>query len=494
MRRGRPERLSTFRAGVLALAVLVIGTYFAWTRFSGFGERYELKAVFANAPEVHSRTPVRIAGIDVGRVTGVKRGPGSAETVTMELADSALPLHRDATVKMRTRLFLEGNFFLDLHPGTPNAPEMPDGGMVPLSHTAVPAQLDQILSDFRSSTRESVKTLVAELGRSLDRGGATSLRRTLPHLRGAFAGLAQVSEAARGEQAGDLAGAIREGERTAAAIDSREAVLPDLVTGLNRTVRALAVRRAELEASLPELDGMLREARPALAAVRGLDPTARVFLRELRPGLQSAPPTLRLALPVLTEADRLVRRVPALTSAADPALASLARLEPGLARVLRLVTPVTECLRNNAIPTLKSKIEDPPHSADEPVYQELVHSLPGQASASQNFDGNGPAIRFHVGLGGKSFTFGPLPGPTDPIVGTSPEPILGSRPKVPDHQPPFRPDVACTTQSPPDLHAEMGPAPTQTATKVRAPAGPTTIPKLEKQLRRRLAAFARRHR
>src|SRR3954451_5891681 len=131
----------------------------------------------------------------------------------MELREGALPRHRDATAKIRTRLFLEGNFFVDIRLGTPSAPELADGGTVPLSHTAVPAQLDQILSDFTSATREDVKTLVQELGRALDRGGARSLRRGLPYLRPAFAGLAVVSEALRGSEEPDLAGAIHESEK-----------------------------------------------------------------------------------------------------------------------------------------------------------------------------------------------------------------------------------------------------------------------------------------
>jgi phospholipid/cholesterol/gamma-HCH transport system substrate-binding protein len=250
-----------------------------------------------------------------------------------------------------------------------------------------------------------------------------------------------------------------------------------------------------LDASIPELDAMLREARPALAEVRRLDPTARAFVRELRPGLQVAPPTLRLALPLLAEADRLIRLVPPLTAAADPALASLARLQPGLARVLRLVRPVTECLRLNAIPTLQSKIEDPPHSTGQPIYQELVHSLPGQASASQNFDGNGQAIRYNVGFGGNSFSFGSLPGTNEPIVASSSEPILGSRPRVPERQPPFRPDVPCAGQKPPDLHADTGPAPAQTTSRTVHPGGGrTTFPRLQADIRSRAAALERRHR
>jgi hypothetical protein len=128
------------------------------------------------------------------------------------------------------------------------------------------------------------------------------------------------------------------------------------------------------------------------------------------------------------------------------------------------------------------------------VYLDLVHSLPGQASASQNFDGNGAAVRYHAGFGGNSFTFGPLPGTTEPITGTSNEPIIGSRPRLPARQPPFRPDVACVTQQRPSLRAATGPAPSQTASRSRPRLKPTTARKINAQLRRRARAFDRRSR
>ena len=491
----RGERLSPFRAGILALVVLVVGTYFAWTGRSPFAQDFELKAVVAGAPEVHSRTPVRVAGVDVGRVKHVDRGPGNAVTITMALKDSALPVHRDATVKIRTRLFLEGNFFLDLRPGTPAAPEMADGGVIPLSHTAVPVQLDEILADFRYSTRQNVRGLVGELAKAVDGGGAEAVGGSLPDLRPTFRNAAWLSEAARGEQEDDLPAFIRDSHRTAAAIASREAALPELVTGLNRTLRALASRRSQLEATLPELDRFLAEAHPALGEVRRLSPSARAFLREIRPGLRAAPPTLRLALPFLTEADRLLRSVPALLRQADPALASLARLEPRLAELLDLVTPVTECLRRNAIPTLKTPVDDPPHSTGEPVYKDLVHSVVGQASASQNFDGNGSNVRYHAGFGGQTISFGDVAGVSDPLVAFTNEPLVGSRPRRPAQQPPFRPDVPCTSQSPPDLRAETGSAPKQlSATRLRTRGRPATARELVRQARRRAARAGRRRR
>ena len=97
------------------------------------------------AGNVRPASPVRIAGVNVGKVTAIEHlapddravrpprrrrarstedgtVPSTATVVTMELEESALPLHTDATMKLRPRLFLEGNLFVDLQPGSPNAP------------------------------------------------------------------------------------------------------------------------------------------------------------------------------------------------------------------------------------------------------------------------------------------------------------------------------------------------------------------------------------
>jgi hypothetical protein len=58
-------------------------------------------------------------------------------------------------------------------------------------------------------------------------------------------------------------------------------------------------------------------------------------------------------------------------------------------------------------------------------------------------------------------TTGQLPGINEPLVGLTSEPLLGSRPRYTGVRPPFRPDVACETQDPPNLDAETGPAPQQ---------------------------------
>jgi virulence factor Mce-like protein len=460
MRRGR---ISDFAAGLIAIGVILAVSYLAIERRLPFAGDYEIKAVVTQANELHSRTPVRIAGVEVGKVKKTERGPGATTIVTMKLDEAALPLHRDATLKVRPRIFLEGNFFIDLKPGTPSAPELHEGDTIPLSHTAVAVQLDEILTTLNASTRDNLKALVHAYAQAVDGGGADAFRGSFPYARPAFLTTAQLAEAGRGVRPHDLSDYVRDGGRTAAAIARSETALADLVTGLNRSLRGLAARPGDLEQTVAELSGTLDEAGPALDAINRALPPTRAFIREVRPGLRQAPATLRLGNPLLAQLEGLVSasELPALVAQLDPAIASLSSLEPKLTTLFRLVTPVTECARRNVLPTLTTTVDDPPLSTGSPLYREFVSGLTGLSSATQNFTGNGQAVRYHAGFGDQQVTFGRAPSAGEPLVGLTSEPLLGSRPRRPDSDPPFRPDVPCVSQQAPNMRAATGPAPEQ---------------------------------
>ncbi|MEA2374596.1 MAG: phospholipid/cholesterol/gamma-HCH transport system substrate-binding protein [Thermoleophilaceae bacterium] len=460
-RRRRQQRITPFRAGLILILIAVATTYWAFGGSLPWQSPYELRAVVASGNELHSRTPVRIAGVDVGKVEEVTRGPGGTAIVTLALEDNALPIHSDATLKVRPRIFLEGNFFVDLQPGSPAAPVVDSGHMIPITQTATPVQLDQVLSALQRSTRDDLTGVVHELATALGNGGAETLKRSVKHWAPTFTQGAIAAEAFRGRNQHDLSNFIADAERTTRALSSRSTQLADLVSGLDLTVEALASRRAQLEASLPELAGVIREAGPAFVTLNGLFPTARAFVREARPGLRAAPATLRLANPLLGQLQGLLApaELPALISAGDPAIQSLARLQPHLRDLMTQLYPVTECARKIVLPTLKTKIADPPLGTGDPVYAELFHGWVGLASAYQNFDGDGHAVRYHAGFGDQMITTGKVAGLSEPLVGLTQEPLLGSRPKSPGHLPPTRADKACMNQDPPNLNAaETGPA------------------------------------
>jgi virulence factor Mce-like protein len=448
---------------VIALVLIAIPTYLAFGGRPPWSTDHELKAVLRSATELQSRSPVRIAGVEVGKVKKIERGPGSTAIVTMAIEDTGLPIHEDATLKVRPRLFLEGNFFVDLRPGTPGARELPEGGTIPLAQTATPVQLDQVLTALKSNTRKDLTRFVGGLAGALDKGGARRLRRVVPLMEPALLDTAVTAQAAHGQRRGDLAGFVRSGERTARALATRRAELPRLVGALDVTLTTLAERRAAVGESIVALDDVVAEAPATFDALNRLFPTLRAAAIEARPGLRAAPETLGLANPLLAQVGALIApsELPALLRELDPTVATLYRLEPRLTRLLGKLRPITECVRRNALPTLKKSVVDPPLTTGLPVYRELLDGVVGLASGSQNFTGDGPAVRYHAGFGETMVSTGSLPNVNEPIVGLTAEPLIGSRPRWTRVRPPFRPDVPCAGQAPPDLAAETGPAPQQ---------------------------------
>ncbi|MGB1582680.1 MAG: MlaD family protein, partial [Solirubrobacterales bacterium] len=109
--------MSRRKAGVIGLIVLSVLVYFAFTKDIPFTRGYEVNAYFTNAANIQPKSPVRIAGVNVGRVAKVERAKDSNLTkLVLDLDDEALPIHANATAKVRFRIFLEGNAFVDLKP------------------------------------------------------------------------------------------------------------------------------------------------------------------------------------------------------------------------------------------------------------------------------------------------------------------------------------------------------------------------------------------
>jgi virulence factor Mce-like protein len=452
---------SNVRVGLAAVVACAIGLYLAFGGSLPFQHPFQVRAVLSSATQLHGGSPVRIAGINVGQVTGVRRGPGSTALVTMRIADRGLPLHRDATLKVRPRLFLEGNFFVDLRPGTPQSPVLRSGGTIPLAQTAVAVQLDQVLSALKQDTRAQLQGLVGEYATALRGGGAQAINRTFAPSAPAFKGVAVVAQAARGLRPGDLRAALRDGDRITAALASRRQQLASLVTAFARTSGVFAAHAADVQASLTGLARTLRVAPPALAAIDAALPETRAFAAEVRPLLRRAPGTLDLAEPLLAQVSGLIRpaELPALARSLRRPVAALAAIQPRLRDLLGRVTPVTDCVRRQALPVLDAQIDDGPLSTHRAVWQELTDSFVGLASSSQDFDANGPWVRYLAGFGEQLISTGQVPG-FGALQAATQAPLEGSRPKPPaTGQPPFRPDVPCADNPAVNLTAAGAPAP-----------------------------------
>src|SRR4051794_14678744 len=169
MRRRRRKGMTPFAAGALVIAIVAVVTFLVFGNDIPFTRPFQVKVVLANAQGIRTRSPVRIAGVTVGEVQKVQNvGDATTTVLTVNVSDRGLPLYKDAEVKVRPRIFLEGNFFLDVQPGTPGAGKIADGGTIPVSQTTAPVQLDQVLTSLQHNTRRDLQKLVQGYGDALD--------------------------------------------------------------------------------------------------------------------------------------------------------------------------------------------------------------------------------------------------------------------------------------------------------------------------------------
>ncbi len=453
-RRRHPQHrgMSRFTVGLIALVVLALVSFFGLTRANPFASPYELTALFQDANNLQPGSPVRIAGVEVGKVKSIEALPEGRgmSRVKMELQDRGLPIHTDATLKVRPRIFLEGNFFVDLQPGSPSAPIQEDGASpIGPNQTAAPVQFGDILSVLQSDTREDLQTFLDEYSKGLEDRGARGFNEALRNGGPAFRSLALVNQAALGEEpTRDLQRLLEGQQKTFSALAADEGALKDLVTNLNVTAGALAREDAALEASLPALRDMLRAGQPALASLNGSLPSLRAFARDALPGVRSTAPTLREALPFIRQARALFGRRELRGTARElrAQIPRLSLLNRRLVPFLEQARALSSCTDGVLVPWANSTIPNPdePGNDNQRVYRQFNRSLVGLAGESRIFDGN--SSYFHTsGVSGLNPTHGGV------TVRPAAPPDLGNQP------PPRRPDVPCETQEPPNMNAPGGP-------------------------------------
>jgi phospholipid/cholesterol/gamma-HCH transport system substrate-binding protein len=471
---------SPFLVGALALLVIALATYVGFAKHIPLTHGFRVRAVFESANSIRPNSPVRIAGVNVGKVKAIAREPGTnAAVVTMEIDDKGLPIHKDATVRIRPRIFLEGNFFVDLQPGTPATPTIDDGDTLPVSQTAAPVQLDQVLTALQQDTRSDLQRLVKSLATALTykpspasdaaadplaRGesAAESLNDSIRYGRVALRGTAEVTDAFTGTRPHDLSRLIRGLQRTTEGLSRDEGTLQELVRNLDTTLAATASEAQSLGLTIRRLPTTLAAADGALDSLNAAFPNTRAFAREILPGVRETGPTIDAAFPWVAQTRALLGpdELQGLVRELSPATSDLARVADASVDLFPQADLAAKCLTRVVLPTGNVKIQDGPLSTGVENFKEFWYAMVGLAGEGQNVDGNGMYVRFQPGGGDQTVSLGPAGGNAgDRLFGNAVIKPLGTRPRFPGRRPPYRPDVPCFTNTLPDLNAAgFGPA------------------------------------
>lgn len=243
---------------IIAAVVLAIVVGAGLFLMLGGSDSKKVSAYFSSGVGVYRGTPVKILGVEVGRVTKVTP---HGDSVRIEMSyDSKYKLPANA-VSLVVANSLVSERYLQLAPVySGSGPTMPDGGEIPLDRTASPAELDDIYS--------ALNQLSVALGpQGANKTGAltTFLKVAAANLKGNGAdfgaSITQLSKAARTLATGreDLFGTVRNLQTFTEALAASDKQVRHFEEQLAQVAGDLADERADLGAALKNLTSALHD-------------------------------------------------------------------------------------------------------------------------------------------------------------------------------------------------------------------------------------------
>lgn len=279
----------------------------------------------------------------------------------------------------------------------------------------------------------------------------------------------------------------------AAELNQNSSDLQGLITNFDTVSGAFAASQQSLRDAIVELPQVLAVGRPALFKLNRDFPPLRAFAREALPGTKAANAALDYANPWIGQLRQLISKEELRGLVADlrPTVPDLAALANASLPFLGQSRLLSSCFNHTVIPWSNTEIPNSDAPPAGKVYQETAYGLTGVSGESRTGDANGQEFRVLFGSGERTISpFSGNPDINDQLTGVVPFEITGSEPaKDSSAKTPFRPDVPCETQDPPNLGSEVGPAPGTSP----APTGAAAVPADERPLLQRYADILKKY-
>lgn len=253
----------------------------------------EVTAYFTKAIGLFKSSPVRVLGVDVGRVTSVEPQGTKVKVVMKIEADRKIPADARAVV---VPISLIADRYVQMTPVYSSGPVLADGAVIDTDHTAIPAELDDLLAQLKKlldavqagtlRNPESIGLAIKNLAAALQ-GAGDDLSATL-------SGAGALSSAVT-DNPTEIDASVRHLSSLLAAIAAHRDDIARLNTGLAQALGAIASERSTLDSALRnialltgQLGSLVKEHRANLEAdIAVLARTTRVVTKHQDSVIQS---------------------------------------------------------------------------------------------------------------------------------------------------------------------------------------------------------------
>jgi phospholipid/cholesterol/gamma-HCH transport system substrate-binding protein len=380
---GRRSRLvkgvrSNLAAGVaLVLVVLVgaaIGGYIlanqrldwpGWIPVIG-ESHFKLRAQLTSAQGVlpGQGQAVNISGVRVGEIQSVDLVDGRA-VASLNLDPRYARIYPDATILLRPKTGVK-DMVVELEPGSPAAGDrLESGALLTTASTLADVNLSDVLETLDADTRDYLRLLLGEAGRTFGEGGGRDLADTLRRFPALSRNVARAAGlvAKRRER---LERVVSNFSKLVGELGAHDDELARFVQGSAAVFRRLASQNDNLAETLDLLPGALESSNRALVSIDQLGRTLETSLGELRPAAKALRPSLEQVRPFLHDT-------------VDPIREQLRPFSREAQPVARELLPAARDL-NATVPSFRRFTE-----GLNTVFDELAHDPPGTGKGKEGF-------------------------------------------------------------------------------------------------------------
>ncbi|MDQ4124968.1 MAG: MCE family protein [Actinomycetota bacterium] len=242
---------------VVVALLIAGGAYAAAGGLDKDDETYEVTAYFTKAIGLFENSDVTVLGVAVGKVTNVEP-VGTRVRVDMEISkDHPVPINASAQI---VPISVISDRYVQLAPPYTAGRTLPDGAVLDVDRTAIPAELDDVFLQLKKLLEAiepgeegepgALGDLVVQLDRTLA-GHEQDLRGTLIHGARLTDTLADAEE--------DISGLLVNLDRMFATLATRAGSFGELNNNFAAVMAALAESREDLHGTLANLGTMTEE-------------------------------------------------------------------------------------------------------------------------------------------------------------------------------------------------------------------------------------------
>ncbi|MGI8507579.1 MAG: MlaD family protein [Solirubrobacteraceae bacterium] len=290
---GTPSITKVVSMALFALSCVGL-LLFLWLSFGGTipfnPQGYRVRIAFPDASQLANQADVRIAGVSVGKVINKSLDPQGNRTIaTIQMSNAFAPIHKDARAILRQKTIL-GETYVQLTPGTPKSPMLPDDGLLSRTNVEPAVQLDQIFNALNPTTRRAFQVWQQQLAIAV-KGNDQNLNSVignLPQFAADATDLLQVLDV----QHTAVVKLVRDGGTVFAALNRDPAALRSLITSGETTFATSAANNNAIAATFHVFPTFLNETKFTMARLKTFALNTDPLVKALEPVAHNLGPTL----------------------------------------------------------------------------------------------------------------------------------------------------------------------------------------------------------